>query len=145
MSKKKKKQIGDPRKRAEVRLDDWMRNYYDAECEDDPFWHGAPHFEVPKLSRNQDEFVAQLEVLSQVAERVYGKPPEGMSRRWAVIIDHPFKGDASIVRFKLDVALPEGIKREGWTRVSPQVSQAPAGTIRQEYDSHRAKLADPNS
>ncbi len=141
MSNKSRRCSGDPRKRAEVRLQEWMRDHYDRNCEDDPFWHGAAYFEVPRLSRDQGALMMQLKALTEAAYEVVGKSPEGTARRFAVIIDHPFDRNLSILRHKLDVALPEEQDRAAWTERSLSISSAPAGTVRREYDEHRARVS----
>lgn len=82
----------------------------------------------------------QLEILAIGAREILGKSPEGTSRRFAVIIDHPFDRNLSILRHKLDVALPEEQDRAAWTKHTLSISSAPAGTVRREYDEHRARV-----
>lgn len=144
MSNKSRRCSGDPRKRAEVRLQEWMRDHYDRNCEDDPFWHGAAYFEVPRLSMDQGVLMMQLEILAMGVREIFGKAPEGTSRRYAAIIDHPFDRNLSILRHKLDVALPEERDSAAWTERTLNLSSAPAGTVRREYDEHRARVVAMN-
>lgn len=142
MNKKTNNRCGDPRTRAEVRLQEWMRDHFDRNCEDDPFWHGAAYFEVPKLSRTQEVLMVQLKIAAEAAYKILGEAPEGTTRRWAAIIDHPFDRNLSILRHKLDGALPKERDRAEWTEHAQNFCSAPAGTIRREYDEHRAKLSN---
>lgn len=58
----------------------------------------------------------------------------------SAIVDHPFKENLSIVRFKLDVGLPETPPREGWSDFGQGMFVAPDGTIRREYDTCRTTV-----